>query len=134
MGYDYAELIENYNNYQWASARFHDNEEEANKEIEYIALRLKEKFRSGITITSDEIAVLFNYEVFPYETQDGEYFDHGYIWRDYIFEIEDNENYMMTFAYHDDRGIADNEAQVATKCEHKPVTKLMWVPVEEDNE
>lgn len=134
MGYDYAELIENYNNYQWASARFHDNEEEANKEIEYIASRLKEKFRSGITITSDEIAVLFNYEVFPYETQDGEYFDHGYIWRDYIFEIEDNETYMMTFAYHDDRGIADNEAQVATKCEHKPVTKWMWVPVEEDNE
>ena len=134
MGYDYAELIENYNNYKWASARFHDNEEEANKEIEYIASRLKEKFRSGITITSDEIAVLFNYEVFPYETQDGEYFDHGYIWRDYIFEIEDNETYMMTFAYHDDRGIADNEAQVATKCEHKPVTKFMWVPVEEDNE
>ena len=134
MGYDYAELIENYNNYKWASARFHDNEEEANKEIEYIASRLKEKFRSGITITSDEIAVLFNYEVFPYETQDGEYFDHGYIWRDYVFEIEDNENYMMTFAYHDDRGIADNEAQVAIKCEHKPVTKFIWVPVEEDNE
>ena len=88
MGYDYMELIENYNNYQWASARFHDNEEEANKEMEYIASRLREKFRSGITITSDEIAVLFNYEVFPYETQDGEYFDHGYIWRDYIFEIE----------------------------------------------
>ena len=132
MGYDYAELIENYNNYQWASARFHDNEEEANKEMEYIASRLKEKFRSGITITSDEIAVLFNYEVFPYETQDGEYFDHGYIWRDYIFEIEDNETYMMTFAYHDDRGIADNEAQAAVKCEHKPVTKFMWVPVEED--
>lgn len=132
MGYDYMELIENYNNYQWASTRFHDNEEEANKEIEYIASRLKEKFRSGIKITSDEIAVLFNYEVFPYETQDGEYFDHGYIWRDYIFEIEDNETYMMTFAYHDDRGIADNEAQVAIKCEHKPVTKFMWVPVEED--
>lgn len=134
MGYDYMELIENYNNYQWASTRFHDNEEEANKEMEYIALRLREKFRSGITITSDEIAVLFNYEVFPYESQDGEYFDHGYIWRDYIFEIGDNETYMMTFAYHDDRGIADNEAQVATKCEHKPVTKFMWVPVEEDNE
>lgn len=132
MGYDYMELIENYNNYQWASARFHDNEEEANKEMEYIALRLREKFRSGITITSDEIAVLFNYEVFPYESQDGEYFDHGYIWRDYIFEIGDNETYMMTFAYHDDRGIADNEAQVAIKCEHKPVTKFMWVPVEED--
>lgn len=134
MGYDYMELIENYNNYKWASARFHDNEEEAEKEMEYIASRLKEKFRSGLTITSDEIAIIFNYEVFPYETQDGEYFDHGYIWRDYIFEIEDNETYMMTFAYHDDRGIADNEAQVATKCEHKPVTKFMWVPVEEDNE
>lgn len=132
MGYDYMELIENYNNYQWASARFHDNEEEANKEMEYIASRLKEKFRSGITITSDEIAVLFNYEVFPYETQDGEYFDHGYIRRNYIFEIGDNETYMMTFAYHDDRGIVDNEAQVAIKCEHKPVTKFMWVPVEED--
>lgn len=134
MGYDYAELIENYNNYQWANARFHDNEEEAEKEMEYIASRLKEKFRSGLTITSDEIVIIFNYEVFPYESQDGEYFDHGYIWRDYIFEIEDNENYMMTFAYHDDYGIADYDAQEATKCEHKRVTKLMWIPVEEDNE
>jgi hypothetical protein len=44
MGYDYAELIENYNNCKWASARFHENEEEANKEMEYIASRLKEKF------------------------------------------------------------------------------------------
>lgn len=134
MGYDYMELIENYNNCKWASARFHDNEEEANKEMEYIASRLKEKLRSGITIASDEIAILFNYEVFPYESQDGEYFDHGYIWRDYIFEIEDNETYMMTFAYHDNYGIPEYDAQVATKCEHKPVTKLMWVPVEEDNE
>lgn len=41
---------------------------------------------------------------------------------------------MMTFAYHDDYGIADYDAQEATKCEHKKVTKFMWVPVEEDNE
>ena len=132
MGYDYMELIENYNNYQWASARFHDNEEEANKEMEYIASRLREKFRSGITITSDEIAVLFNYEVFPYETQDGEYFDHGYIWRDYIFEIEDNENYMMTFAYHDDYGIGDYEAQEPIRCYLKEVKVMKWICEGED--
>lgn len=131
MGYDYMQLIENYSVYQWAKERFKEHEEEAQKEIDYIALRMKEKFRAGLTFSSKEISILVNYEVFPYERQEGESFDHGYIWVDYIFDVDEDEHYMMTFAWHDDYGVPEWDSQEGVKCEYKEIKMMKWVPVEE---
>lgn len=133
MGYDYEELIKNYCNHTWASNRFHNDEEEADKEIAYITQRLKEKMRSGIVLSYDEICVLFNYELFPYERQEGESMDHGFIWCDYIFDVDEDEHYMFTFPWHDDYG-PEWESQTATRCEYREVKKMMWMPVEDDAE
>lgn len=131
MGYDYTRLIEDYCNYRWATDRLYDNEEEAQKEIDYITLRMKEKFRAGLAFSSKEIRILIRYEIFPYECQDGENFDHGYIWRDYIFDVDENEHYMMTFAWHDDYGVPEWDSQEGVKCEYKEIKMMKWVPVEE---
>ena len=123
MGYDYESLIENYSDYKWACDRFYEHRDEANKEMEYIALRMKEKFRAGLTFSSKEIHILVRYEVLPHDYQDGESFDHGYIWRNYIFDVDD-EHYMMTFAWHDDYGIPEWDSQEGIKCEYKEI-KIM---------
>ena len=128
---NYEDIVERYvNRENWAKG---ENIAVSKEEENFMINHLKEKFRNKETIDSFEFDLIFNCEIFPYHygeiIQEGR---HGWIVREYIIEIEDNEYYMTYFWHHDDYGIERYESQEPHRCFYKEVKVMKWVCEEEE--
>lgn len=114
--------------------REYDGDMEIDELANVVTEGMREKFRAGEELSSSEINILLDWEIFPYELGDIiEAIRHGYVIREYIFEIEENEHYMLEFAHHYDYGIDDYAMPQAPKrCYFKKVAVEKWVCAGED--
>ena len=130
--FNYEDILDRYTNQNnWENS---ENNKVSKEEVAYLEQEITNKFRKGETLSSEEIAYVFNFELFPWET--GDIIDegrHGWVVYEYIFTISDDEHYMMTFWHHDDYGIGDYEKQEPVRCYLKEVKVMKWV-CEGDNE
>lgn len=129
---NYEDIIERYSDYDnWEEG---ENKAVSAEEENFMINCLKEKFRKGEIINSVEFSLIFNDEIFPYEWGEiEEERRHGWVVRDFIISIEDNEHYMVHSWHHDDCGM-EFESQIPCRCYYKEVKVMKWVcEPEEDN-
>ena len=123
---DYEDIVERYTDHKnWVEG---ENTTVSKEEENFMINHLKEKFRNKEIIDSFEFDLIFNWEIFPYHY--GEIIEegrHGWVVREYIIEIEDNEYYMTYFWHHDDYGMGDYEPQEPCRCFYKEVKVMKWV-------
>ena len=128
----YNEAIEKINNTR--SWDYKNSEVEMELLANIVTEGMKEKFRAGESLSTQEQSVLLDWEIFPYEWGDiVEVLRHGYIVREYIFEVDEDENYMLTFEWHEDYGIQIVDYETPARCYYKDVVVKKWV-CEEENE
>lgn len=121
MGYDYDELIE----------RYGEGEELTDEEYIYIEKILCDKVRKNESISHLEFEYLD--ECFFYEYGDTtDEIKHGWVWKEIIFRLSENEFYSCCIAYHDDYGFDVDEIDDIYRVEKRNVVVQKWVPVEED--
>ena len=114
--------------------REYDSDMEIGELTDVVTEGMREKFRAGEELSSSEINILLDWEIFPYELGNIiEAISHGYVIREYIFEIAENEHYMLMLACHDDYGVDDyTMPQTPKRCYFKRVAILKWVCTEQE--
>lgn len=131
MEFNYEDILDRYTTHSnWVDG---ENTAVTKEEEAYLEQTVTNKFRKGETLSSQEIGYVFNYELFPWKM--GEILEegrHGWVLYEYIFDVGDDEHYMMTFWHHDDYGIGDYEAQEPIRCYLKEVKVMKWVCEGED--
>ena len=109
--------------------REYDSDMEIDELTDVVTEGMREKFRAGEELSSSEINILLDWEIFPYELGNIiEAISHGYVIREYIFKIEENEHYMLMLACHYDYGVDDyTTPQAPMRCYFKKVAIEKWV-------
>jgi hypothetical protein len=130
---DYENIIERFmDNNNWDEEG--KNTAVSKEEEDFMISHLKERFRNGEFIDYDEFNLIFNWEIFSYDCGNivGEG-RHGWVIKEYIIHIEDDEHYMVTFWYHDDYGVEEYDPQEPRRCYYIEVKVMKWVCEEENN-
>jgi hypothetical protein len=129
---DYKDIVERFTDREnWSEDGI--NTMVSKEEEDFMINHLKEMFRNGETV--DDLDLIFGWDLFHYDYGDivGEG-RRGWVIREYIIDIEDDEHYMVHFWQHDDYGIEEYEPQVPRRCYYKEVKVMKWVCEGEDNE
>lgn len=131
MEFNYEDILDRYTTHSnWVDG---ENVAVTKEEEAYLEQTVTDKFHKREQLSSQEIGYVFNYELFPWEM--GEILEegrHGWVLYEYIFDVGNDEHYMMTFWHHDDYGVGDYEAQEPIRCYLKEVKVMKWVCEGED--